>query len=179
MRPRVFPAEDPALPTHQSILQVGFNEAAGIPRGRRCQETRYHQTSPASMRPRVFPAEDAPDAPPQTGGDVRFNEAAGIPRGRRAESSANRPPTIRFNEAAGIPRGRQEGHRTVRSLQAASMRPRVFPAEDSPNALRRVRVNYASMRPRVFPAEDPEFSASPTPTVQSFNEAAGIPRRRR
>ena len=35
MRPRVFPAEDPA-PMMLSVAGVsGFNEAAGIPRGRR------------------------------------------------------------------------------------------------------------------------------------------------
>ena len=37
-----------------------FNEAAGIPRGRRSAPLRLDsQHQPASMRPRVFPAEDA------------------------------------------------------------------------------------------------------------------------
>ena len=48
------------------------------------------------------------------------------------------------------------GVRTVqRARRGASMRPRVFPAEDSgsnPAMARTAR--YASMRPRVFPAED-------------------------
>ena len=35
MRPRVFPAEDvPCLVIHFNSLEEGFNEAAGIPRGR-------------------------------------------------------------------------------------------------------------------------------------------------
>ena len=34
MRPRVFPAEDVADRSQQDSLQGGFNEAAGIPRGR-------------------------------------------------------------------------------------------------------------------------------------------------
>ena len=35
MRPRVFPAEDAASAHHISISYCCFNEAAGIPRGRR------------------------------------------------------------------------------------------------------------------------------------------------
>ena len=35
MRPRVFPAEDGAVGTAQCSEVNGFNEAAGIPRGRR------------------------------------------------------------------------------------------------------------------------------------------------
>ena len=35
MRPRVFPAEDPAGDAQALVLpKLGFNEAAGIPRGR-------------------------------------------------------------------------------------------------------------------------------------------------
>ncbi len=59
MRPRVFPAEDLADSAAALRQLAGFNEAAGIPRGRRLavfQEVRPHR---------------------------RFNEAAGIPRGRR------------------------------------------------------------------------------------------------
>ena len=60
MRPRVFPAED--LGSGSTPLNIrfgGFNEAAGIPRGRQTvrQPARDQQHS-ASMRPRVFPAED-------------------------------------------------------------------------------------------------------------------------
>ena len=36
----------------------------------------------------------------------------------------------------------------------ASMRPRVFPAEDLDSSVATNRTAYASMRPRVFPAED-------------------------
>ena len=35
-----------------------------------------------------------------------------------------------FNEAAGIPRGRRRYGRSLQLGTAASMRPRVFPAED-------------------------------------------------
>ena len=35
MRPRVFPAEDAASASAQARVRSGFNEAAGIPRGRR------------------------------------------------------------------------------------------------------------------------------------------------
>ena len=62
MRPRVFPAED-AIPCGLLIpAPVSFNEAAGIPRGRRRNdEGRGARHGAASMRPRVFPAEDVKD----------------------------------------------------------------------------------------------------------------------
>ena len=58
MRPRVFPAED--MVSHPRFLWAGFrfNEAAGIPRGRRLRVVVVEVLDPASMRPRVFPAED-------------------------------------------------------------------------------------------------------------------------
>ena len=34
MRPRVFPAEDISVNEGRVLLDTGFNEAAGIPRGR-------------------------------------------------------------------------------------------------------------------------------------------------
>ena len=84
-----------------------------------------------------------------------FNEAAGIPRGRRATGSRYPWRIARFNEAAGIPRGRHVLDQVRPGPIGASMRPRVFPAEDAdlPRALLD-RVDHASMRPRVFPAED-------------------------
>ena len=39
----------------------------------------------------------------------------------------------------------------------ASMRPRVFPAEDATDGWTADRPNVASMRPRVFPAEDNNY----------------------
>ena len=132
MRPRVFPAED----LTSSKMMRDWSKLA-------------------SMRPRVFPAEDPDRCRASRGGDWSFNEAAGIPRGR--------PPTWRradpchrgFNEAAGIPRGRPMpwDTDTVRVV-AASMRPRVFPAEDRSTHDYRRGEDAASMRPRVFPAED-------------------------
>ena len=55
MRPRVFPAEDPRFSDPAGCRARGFNEAAGIPRGRR-----------------VHGVDDETD-------EVGFNEAAGIP----------------------------------------------------------------------------------------------------
>ena len=108
MRPRVFPAEDANRQPVPSCLQLR-----------------------ASMRPRVFPAED-PVRPSRPGAQSRrFNEAAGIPRGRRAARDARGDYSGGFNEAAGIPRGRRalcDGE--AEQARRASMRPRVFPAED-------------------------------------------------
>ena len=58
MRPRVFPAED--VPDVGSVRRADrFNEAAGIPRGRRFLRINMKpMLGVASMRPRVFPAED-------------------------------------------------------------------------------------------------------------------------
>ena len=69
-----------------------------------------------------------------------------------------------FNEAAGIPRGRRE--QTMRDypeMVVASMRPRVFPAEDPHLRIVAPDRRRASMRPRVFPAEDPPLNNLPAP----------------
>ena len=58
MRPRVFPAEDISIGGLSSGSVHGFNEAAGIPRGRPSNLLRSRVVVDASMRPRVFPAED-------------------------------------------------------------------------------------------------------------------------
>ena len=42
----------------------------------------------------------------------------------------------------------------MRNFRLASMRPRVFPAEDCGKVNLAAGWQYASMRPRVFPAED-------------------------
>ena len=70
------------------------------------------------MRPRVFPAENFVKVP-----SIRVRRIV----------------CIRFNEAAGIPRGKPRW--TTRYVMAtdnirASMRPRVFPAENGPLATR-------------------------------------------
>ena len=86
-----------------------------------------------------------------------FNEAAGIPRGRRQNDlDCLDLRCRRFNEAAGIPRGRPSDTRAAPGAPSlASMRPRVFPAEDTaPSEFYLVTISKASMRPRVFPAED-------------------------
>ncbi len=60
MRPRVFPAEDSERLCVALKVTHGFNEAAGIPRGRRPEiRDKILKYIEASMRPRVFPAEDA------------------------------------------------------------------------------------------------------------------------
>ena len=107
-----------------------------------------------------------------------FNEAAGIPRGRLGQASFPLRLGTGFNEAAGIPRGRREVEGGVRRVGHASMRPRVFPAEDLAGSTMRQPTDPASMRPRVFPAEDPLGPRSLTRPVPCFNEAAGIPRGR-
>ena len=61
-------------------------------------------------------------------------------------------------------------------LEAASMRPRVFPAEDRKNPHGNDASHGASMRPRVFPAEDGPIQVEHRPRDGRFNEAAGIPR---
>ena len=115
---------------------------------------------PASMRPRVFPAEDRRTRWDTTSAGG-FNEAAGIPRGRRGGASNKRSPgRPSFNEAAGIPRGRPEPEGPAEpEAPPASMRPRVFPAEDERLPLSLDHYFTASMRPRVFPAEDAHGAA--------------------
>ena len=58
MRPRVFPAEDRETTAQGKGTVARFNEAAGIPRGRRVRGVYRAGRAIASMRPRVFPAED-------------------------------------------------------------------------------------------------------------------------
>ena len=63
MRPRVFPAEDVGAAAERlARYDVCFNEAAGIPRGRRVLGRLVVVLAAASMRPRVFPAEDEQEA---------------------------------------------------------------------------------------------------------------------
>ena len=106
MRPRVFPAEDVGCWRRSRARVRRFNEAAGIPRGRR----RFDRM--------------------QRSVDDGFNEAAGIPRGRRITRIPTSLRSRRFNEAAGIPRGRRTPPGNPCTGCPASMRPRVFPAED-------------------------------------------------
>ena len=106
------------------------------------------------MRPRVFPAEDLPGRPSGRPTLAGFNEAAGIPRGRRSVRNGVQRHIAGFNEAAGIPRGRLSLDELARFRTHASMRPRVFPAEDAMSTYVDAEHLRASMRPRVFPAED-------------------------
>ena len=203
MRPRVFPAEDLLVRSPRTARRTRdrFNEAAGIPRGRPTPRAYQTQDEHAGFNeaagiPRGRRRSRHPGGRGETG-PRRFNEAAGIPRGRRTQTQR----TLRiwrtgwsFNEAAGIPRGRPRHTSSSLSLLntgQASMRPRVFPAEDMRKGgvgywtKRRCRFNeaagiprgrpgdvgplgsslhlrLASMRPRVFPAED---HGSPAPGI--------------
>ena len=107
MRPRVFPAEDPRRPGWPRARRSCFNEAAGIPRGRRKDSTALALRLAASMRPRVFPAEDQCS-----------------PHRTCAETGASmRPRVFPAEDFHAVQHGPRPG--------AASMRPRVFPAEDT------------------------------------------------
>ena len=106
MRPRVFPAEDDGASAGKSAKPLGFNEAAGIPRGRPLGRRLIVNATQASMRPRVFPAEDV-EVPVRT--NVQ-SSASMRPRVFPAEDEEIEAILTRrvgcFNEAAGIPRGR-------------------------------------------------------------------------
>ena len=106
MRPRVFPAEDSKLALRGSPISIRFNEAAGIPRGRRERAARPGRGLDASMRPRVFPAEDVP--------------LEGV--ARAMDDASMRPRVFPAEDASS--QARPSRH------CVASMRPRVFPAED-------------------------------------------------
>ena len=109
MRPRVFPAEDALFGRPSSKVVARYNEAAGIPRGRRPRAGTTAPAAGASMRPRVFPAEDTGAGNDARRRKQRFNEAAGIPRGRHGAELGSDLRLNGFNEAAGIPRGRRRG----------------------------------------------------------------------
>ena len=91
------------------------------------------------MRPRVFPAEDRQSTARPLHAISSFNEAAGIPRGRLWRCTSLQPLKPGFNEAAGIPRGRHGDQRLDPTRRHASMRPRVFPAEDRVKMLATLR----------------------------------------
>ena len=109
MRPRVFPAEDDAVTPSPGSGNPGFNEAAGIPRGRPVVHGWWERDNHrASMRPRVFPAEDV---------------------GRHADGVCRRVASMRPRV---FPAEDEPPVAVPTVPPVASMRPRVFPAEDSP-----------------------------------------------
>ena len=154
MRPRVFPAED--------VRRVASRE------GRR----------PASMRPRVFPAEDRPSRESPCCSRVCFNEAAGIPRGRPRRGGERLVIITASMRRAYSPRKTASVGAQDSGARRASMRPRVFPAEDLIGVALRLRRHVASMRPRVFPADVTSRPGQQRQGSSGFNEAAGIPRGR-
>ena len=133
MRPRELPAEDLQNPDAVLSDPFGFNEAAGVTRGRLGGglydlPTFLH----ASMRPRELPAEDRD---PQDEQSV-LCRASMRPRELPAEDGCvpSRPvgQVWCFNEAAGVTRGRLTAlERELEIVSGASMRPRELPAEDS------------------------------------------------
>ena len=156
-------------PTHTLTC---FNEAAGIPRGRRRPRSTDPTPPPASMRPRVFPAEDPRDLSASVSKVYSFNEAAGIPRGRPVDRREILHRTACFNEAAGIPRGRpppgRRRHRQSRRFNEAAGIPR---GRRRVRAVSEGHVQHASMRPRVFPAEDATEGSGCRDGGSGFNEA--------
>ena len=179
MRPRVFPAED----DQAGERGAGQLRASMRPRVFPAEDLfctcRFASTLKASMRPRVFPAEDLkrPYQPMQD--NLRFNEAAGIPRGRLDPGACLDEGARAFNEAAGIPRGRPAVVSRCRprshSFNEAAGIPRGRPQRTIKWGW---KIETASMRPRVFPAEDGLCLFGDVPQG-GFNEAAGIPRGRR
>ena len=121
------------------MLSCRFNEAAGIPRGK--LPSALAMTCPRSRC---------------------FNEATGIPRGKHLHLFGIPCAPVRFNEAAGIPRGKLAGALSEFDDAPASMRPRVFPAENTQDVIQDHRYRQASMRPRVFPAENPQNGEIPS-----------------
>ena len=85
-------------------------------------------------------------------------------------------PQPSFNEVAGYPRGNPRRAQGPDLLAAASMRPRVIPAEICLTRPLRPRPNLASMRPRVIPAEINRQVLHIVVDQSRFNEAAGYPR---
>ena len=156
MRPRVFPAED--ICRKCAILRpCRFNEAAGIPAEDPCRSVPNHPTSDCFNEAAGIPrGRRWRGSATSRSACCRFNEAAGIPRGRLRLSGTRRRRSHGFNEAAGIPRGRRQAELLAAAVSRASMRPRVFPAEDGARDTGRGMGHGASMRPRVFPAEDPK-----------------------
>ena len=157
MRPRVFPAEN------GSRITATFNEAAGIPRGkrpvRRPLDRRWSHWCTLSFneaagiprgklqvsRRRPFNDAGRRKAPSILARIPKsFNEAAGIPRGKHRTSAlvCSLRATLSFNEAAGIPRGKL-GIRQAAGIE--NMQPR---------CRKGTRLYGPSMRPRVFPAEN-------------------------
>ena len=136
MRPRVFPAEDGKI-FRDRVADIGqstlrFNEAAGIPRGRRCSRRDRRSSAGRSTRQCFNEAAGIPRGRDPYAGDagsicelvrVSFNEAAGIPRGRPHGAIGCFTPrsrSTRFNEAAGIPRGRRAATCRARSPRSSS-----------------------------------------------------------
>ena len=182
MRPRVFPAEDRQPSGHTREVGIASMRPRVFPAEDPLGRDPDPAVADASMRPRVFPAEDPPARLDSLWRVVRASmrprvfpaEDAGRERG-----AARAGGRSRFNEAAGIPRGRpDQGGIGGHGCLDASMRPRVFPAEDASRPLWSCGHRPASMRPRVFPAEDPPRPSTPPRGWWRFNEAAGIPRGR-
>ena len=155
MRPRVFPAEDFQLDWNSASICSSFNEAAGIPRGRLSTRLRCRWCAVCFNEAAGIPRGRPSRRRRRRGGATRFNEAAGIPRGRLTSPPPPGDRRPRFNEAAGIPRGRRPcGARSARSSAPGFNEAAGIPRGRRDKGAGVVADFDASMRPRVFPAED-------------------------
>ena len=106
MRPRELPAEDNPQAVAIRSQAPGFNEAAGVTRGRRgaCIASRLRRSS--------------------------FNEAAGVTRGRRGERQGVVPRLTASMRPRELPAEDPLCPLVGGLARRASMRPRELPAED-------------------------------------------------
>ncbi len=134
------------------MLPAGFNEAAALHRGKRHMSINVDQSRSS------------------------FNEAAALHRGKPASLPSPTRSTRCFNEAAALHRGKLHGEPSWDQHERASMRPRLFTAENQQaHQVRRSKVGcfneaaalhrgkQASLRWRMVGAS-------------SFNEAAALHR---
>src|SRR5574340_677658 len=131
------------------------------------------------MRPRLFAAEDSlPEFGLLTGG-ISFNEAAAFRRGRYQVENIYLPAPVASMRPRLFAAEDWDARRAVEARRgAASMRPRLFAAEDLDAARRTGRRSGASMRPRLFAAEDMSAAITAASRRASFNEAAAFRRGR-
>ena len=117
MRPRELPAEDdPWRPCSRAPGSRGFNEAAGVTRGRPLRAAKRPGEPLASMRPRELPAEDVlsrQSLPHAAAASMRPRE---LPAEDDQAALASHVPLVRFNEAAGVTRGRRRPSRSSSGL---------------------------------------------------------------
>ncbi len=83
------------------------------------------------MRPRLFTAENEPQNCSRKQVFTCFNEAAALHRGKRQHILVPPDPAAGFNEAAALHRGKRIEFHPLGAMGVASMRPRLFTAENA------------------------------------------------